>query len=42
MILFWGISLVKKRVQLTKEMEVSTGTDESEERVDDEDSMTDE
>jgi hypothetical protein len=35
--------LAKKKVQLTKEMEVSTGTDESEERAeDDEDATTDE
>jgi hypothetical protein len=34
--------LAKKRIQLTKEMEVSTGSDEAEERADDEDPMTDE
>jgi len=36
------ILLAKKKVQLTKEMEVSVGSDEAEERVDDEDPMVDE
>jgi hypothetical protein len=36
------VLLAKKRVQLTKEMEVSVGSDEAEERADDEDSMVDE
>jgi hypothetical protein len=36
------VLLPKKKVQLTKEMEVTVGSDEAEERVDDEDPMVDE
>ena len=36
------VLLAKKRVQLTKDMEVSVGSDEAEERADDEDPTVDE